>query len=576
MVAPEPQLDPPRDTKDRYNLYRRDNCGAGDESYEALIPLEPSIPEPQGASASGEAAIFRARKQLTPEAPGGLWQAYYASEGGLSLLCRLPSGVPSGGHCSAGTGGEAASLDLVEMGKGANVDSAISADGERVYWTDSATQETGAGKVYLRINPGEEQSAVSGGACTEPSKACTLRVSETKSTRDSRFLVATPDGSKALFEVTEGPAEGDLWEFALGGTTRLIAGDTLGLAGASEDLSRIYFVSEEALEGDAIAGEPNLYLAEGEEKTFIATLSAADAVIPKIEQIPSVTARKPIYHAAQPSADGSALAFISTADLTDYDNTDLANGEADSEVYIYEVGSAGPVCVSCNPSRARPQGRVVRLRSNVKETLPIASTLTLATTMLHDPRAISTDGGRLLFNSFDALLPRDTNGAADVYIWESAPSKAACVALGAELYVASAAGCLSLISNGENPEDSEFLDASPNGDDAFFVTNASLLSQDPGLFDIYDARVGGGLPPPPTPTPDCQGDACKAPVSAPDDPTPASAAFRGAGDPSTKPRARCAKGKARRKGRCVTKKSKRAKSGAHSKRAANHNRGAGR
>jgi hypothetical protein len=569
VVAAEPQLDPPRDTPDYANVYRRENCGPDKESYEALIPVKPTItqesfyPEPQGASADGGAAIFRINDKLTPDAALGPWQAYYARGGELKLLCVLPSGSPSGGNCSGGTGAEDSTVE-VELGRLSNVANAISDDGSRVYWTDSTAQASGAGKVYLRINPGAEQST--GGAC-EAGKACTVRVSEPSTTRDSRFLLATPDGSRALFEVAAGPAKGDFYEFNLGSPARRIAGDVLGLAGASEDLSRIYFVSEEALASEAVAEEPNLYLEENEEVTFIATLSRTDtASAPGAEsRVPAVTARKPLYHAAQASADGSALAFISSAKLSDYDNTDLASGEADSEVYVYEIGSGGPVCVSCNPSRARPQGgrRIKVFLSDEGSGLPAAAMLPLPTTMLHFPRAISSEGGRLFFNSFDALLPRDTNGAADVYMWQSAADKAACGSLGAELYVAAAGGCISLISSGESPEDSEFADASVDGTDAFFITNSSLLSQDPGLFDVYDARAGGGLPPPAVPVPDCQGETCKPPATAPNDPTPASSAYVGPGDLNEKATKKKSKKKAKGK-----KKGKKKKKQSHKGRAA--------
>jgi hypothetical protein len=194
---------------------------------------------------------------------------------------------------------------------------------------------------------------------------------------------------------------------------------------------------------------------------------------------------------------------------------------------------------------------------------------------LHTPRVFSNDGRRLIFNSFDALLPRDTNGKADVYEWEAASGQAQCDEKGAELYVPASGGCLSLISTGQSPQDSELLDTSASGDDVFFTTNASLLPQDPGLFDVYDARAGGGLPIPPEPPGPCQGEACQFAPPPPSDPTPASASFKGAGDPrASKPRPRCAKGKARRKGRCVSKRKQSAKR--HGKRDANHNRRASR
>jgi hypothetical protein len=206
----------------------------------------------------------------------------------------------------------------------------------------------------------------------------------------------------------------------------------------------------------------------------------------------------------------------------------------------------------------------------IQGTLPTAGSIPAAQYQLHSPRVLSADGRRLFFDSFDALLPRDTNGKEDVYEWEAASSQADCEEKGAELYVASSAGCLSLISSGQSPQDSEFLDANPSGDDAFFTTSAGLLPQDPGLIDVYDARANGGLPAPPEPPGPCQGEACQSAAAPPNDPTPASASFRGAGNPSAK--GRCARGKVSRKGRCVAKKHKRAKKRHRNNRDANHNR----
>ena len=64
----------------------------------------------------------------------------------------------------------------------------------------------------------------------------------------------------------------------------------------------------------------------------------------------------------------------------------------------------------------------------------------------------------------------------------------------------------------------------------FFGTLSSLLPQDRGLVDIYDARVGGGFPPPLNPPGACEGEACEGQPAALNDPTPASASFSGPGD----------------------------------------------
>jgi NHL repeat len=562
IVAAEPPLPPPG-TEAYRNIYRRDGCGGG--GYEALIGVKPPtlvpgefIPELQGVSADGKEAVFRAEDKLTENATSGVFQAYYASKGGLELVCILPNGTPYAGNCTAGTAKYGTSPD--ELNRTADVKNAISEDGSRVYWTASevppADKPTGPGKVYLRVNPGQPQSAISGGACVEPDKACTLKVSETKSSKASRFVAASSDGSRALFQVTDGPAEGKLFLFELGGATTELAGKVTGLVGAGEDLSHIYFVSEEALPGTAgaTADKPNLYLSHEGTKDFIATLGEDDV---RIGGGLSNTLANPVYHAARASADGSSLAFISTGSPTGYDNTDLITGNADSEVYLYEAGSAGPVCVSCNPGGARPAGRVVKGIAHGND-LATAGSIPAADYQLYLNRALSDDGSRLFFNSYDALLPRDTNGKEDVYEWEKASGAKECEEKGAGLYAPSAAGCISLISSGESPQDSEFLDASSLGDDVFFTTNASLLPQDPGLIDVYDARAGGGLPPPPPPPEPCEGETCQSASAPPNDPTPASASTRGPGNATQKPKPRCAKGKARRKGRCVAKKHKRA------------------
>ncbi len=572
VMAAKPVLAPGA-TEGARELYRRDNCGG--QGYEALTGVGRNIlfaePELQGISADGAEAVFRLRDKLTEDATSGVWQAYHVSKDGLRVICILPSGSPSSGNCSLGTslGFVGGNVSESEFHRHASVSNALSGDGKRAYWTASE-KEGGAGKVYLRLNPGEEQSEISGGECTEPEKACTVRVSETKSTKSSRFLGASADGAKALFDVTEGTLMGSLYLFdAEAGDSTLIAGETKGVVGTSEDLSRIYFVSKEALAGGAEAGKPNLYLLEGEAITFVATLSALDVATFGGSGVPDNTAFEPIFHAARVSPDGSHLAFISTESLTGYDNTDQASGEADSEVYLYAAGSTAPVCVSCNPSGARPQGRRVQLYVGEPIRLPIAATIPPAQNMHHFPRSLSVDGQRLFFNSFDALLPRDTNGKGDVYEWELASGEKECEEKGAEVYVASSGGCLSLISSGQSSQDSQFRDASPDGSNVFFTTNASLLSQDPGLVDVYDARERGGLPAPPEPPGPCQGEACQFAPPAPNDPTPASASFRGAGNPSSKAsRGRCAKGKARRKGRCVArhKQAKRSRNANHNRR----------
>ena len=66
-----------------------------------------------------------------------------------------------------------------------------------------------------------------------------------------------------------------------------------------------------------------------------------------------------------------------------------------------------------------------------------------------------------------------------------------------------------LISSGTDSQGAVFLDASPDGRNAFFVTTQQLVGWDTdNNADIYDARIDGGLPDPvPVPT-GCQGESC--------------------------------------------------------------------
>lgn len=550
---------PSTDGQEGYpNLYRRENCGVGTRTIEALVS-SPAYTLPgstikdyvdrksvQGYAADGRQAVFVAKAKLTGEAAAGdVSQIYDSFEGALHLVSLLPSGLANPGDSVVGSGPRAA-----------NIDTAVSEDGSRVYWT--------GGKLYLRLHP--EQGKV-GGECATPAVACTIPVSA----GGGFFWTASSDGSKAIY--TEG---GDLYEFDLarreaGEEASLpIAEEVRSVVGASEDLSRVYLISDAVLPGaeaEASAGQPNLYLHEGGASTFIATLSEKDVgeKEPGASIIAYDLASTGWYaRATRVSEDGSRIAFPSRAPLTGYDNA-TPDGRAAVEVFAYQATSGELECVSCNPSGGRPN--VVRdLRDpysspwapGLPSKVPAAAWLPTWEQPLHASNLLSADGNRLFFHSFDALLPRDTNDAQDVYEWE-APGTGGCDVADAS-YFAQNGGCLYLISSGESSYESEFWEASEDGEDVFFTTESSLLPQDPGSIDLYDARVGGGFPQRALKAP-CEGEACQSPPPPPEYATPASSSYSGPGSPpegGKKPR--CPKGKRlvhrRGKARCVKKKNR--------------------
>ena len=230
--------------------------------------------------------------------------------------------------------------------------------------TGARSQETlGQAKIYLRQHPDREQSAIEGGECIEPELACTVPVS----IGPAQFWTASTDGSRAFF--SEG---GKLREYRLEEGSSTIAEGVLGVAGASDDGSRLYFASTKVLSGEdansegdkALDGQPNLYLYEaGEEAgegkfSFIGALASRDFSLTLTTNSPlNPISPVPARRASRVSPDGATLAFNSYSRPTGYDSTDAASGEADTEVFLYSAADDELDCVSCNPSGARPAGR---------------------------------------------------------------------------------------------------------------------------------------------------------------------------------------------------------------------------
>lgn len=494
---------------------------------------------------------------------------YDYSNGTLHLVSVLPDGSPS---LAAGIGSFDDNQGVFTT-RFTNQYRAVSSDGSRVYWstTSEGLPNAGAGgEIYLRENPAQPQSALNGSnECTEPGKACTVQVWPEPS---GAFVTAARDGSAALIYILKGTEGRRLYQFdANSKSLTLIAGGVEGVLGASDDLDRIYFVSTDDLADGAVPGGNNLYIDQGGSISLIATLSAQDLSIGGSSPVAS----KPSDRYSRVTPDGERIAFMSNLSLTGYDNTDVDGEGSALEVFTYDAGSGDLSCASCNPSGARPvTSSLIRSYSQPAipatvqgSQLPAAGWIPSWEHALHPSRLLSADGERLFFNSFDALVPEDTNGVQDVYEWEL-PGAGDCTE-GSSRYSELNEGCVSLISSGQSPQKSEFLDASVDGDDVFFLTNSSLVPQDPGKVDVYDARVGGGYPVA-TRTSACEGETCQSPPAAPNDPTPSSSAYRGPGNLSTAPARTCARNKVRRKGRCVKKARKRAKQSA--KRTQNGNR----
>jgi DNA-binding beta-propeller fold protein YncE len=563
------------DAVERYpNLYRRDNCAGG--AYEALTTEEPENRSPdkytrvrfEGASADGTHAIFTANAKLHPHAPAlndpkndfREVLLYEDTPVGLRFVCYLPGEVPITEACAAGT---AASGTLE-----ASTHNAISADGERVFWTafsgySPATDDPGIpGRIYVRVG-GTETREVSGEVSPDP----------------AWYWTAADDGSKAIFAFKSGSHAGELYEYDFDAQeAELIADGVERPMGASEDASRLYFSATDDLDGPGpgTAGAHNLYFYEADPGggpgsfTFVMALAAAD--VGGTSSAPGPVDEVPAQRAARITPDGLHATFSAVVPPpSGYDNREGSSGERAQEVYRYDAASGELRCISCNPTGARPTGEEI----GSGESYWVAARIQGWEILQHAPRVISNDGSRVFFESLEPLVARDVNGNWDVYQWEEAGT-GTCTPTDST-YGEEAGGCIDLISSGESAAKSTFLDADPSGNNAFISTQSSLVPWDFGANDVYVARVGGGLPGPQA-APECEGDACQPPATPPAAKTPSSSTYRAPAPKSQRKPRRCRRGarKVRRAGkvRCVRKAKRTAKK--NGKRRSGKSRGARR
>ncbi len=317
-----------------------------------------------------------------------------------------------------------------------------------------------------------------------------------------------------------------------------VSGDVTPVTVAA-DGSTAYFVSPTVLTvepnpsgEEAQPGAENLYRSVEGQIAFVATVTERDVegeaeldglglwlyVLNSEHQ--GELARIP----ARTTPDGTALLFKSRAQLTGYDS------EGHAEIYRYDAAGSSLHCLSCNPTGAAATADATLQYDSRGE----VNQLFIQLVWLENLRA---DGRRAFFESEESLVAADTDGLRDVYEWED-QGVGSC---------AKASGCLYLISSGQSARDEFLWAVSKSGDDVFFFSGDLLGGGDTDETpSVYDARVNGGFPPAPSPPGECLGEACQPAAVVPNDPTPASSAYEGAGNvaPGRRPSARpCPKGK---------------------------------
>jgi DNA-binding beta-propeller fold protein YncE len=470
------------DVFDASNIYRGDAAGG---------PLLPVTSPQEGGFTHWELGpsafiggdpgfhhiFFYSPQQLTPSAPLFTKNVWEWEEGTLRLAGILPDGsVPPGGSHPAFADGN---VNLL------NRDTA-SVDGSRVLFRASPT---GASPTQLYMRRGHTEtvwiSEAEGTGVTEPEnvlyQAASSDLDHVAFTTSSQLTAEDPGGDgRALYLYTDSPdpeSEENL-EF-------VYRGQALNVPGMSEDGLRGFFYDESV------------------QKLLRWDDGGTHMVF---ERSASSLQRGEAREDARVSADGTVIAFLSNQQLTEEElGPNPSNpSERAFALYIYDAKTDELRCASCPPSGAQTSGHTWVFPFSRTEGFELSAFL---------PNFLTSDGRRAYFSTPDALVPGDVNGRYDAYQYDVATAEP------------------HLLSSGRSDRGSWYANISPDGDDAFFITHEALSAHDVDTAkDLYDARVGGGLPEPAGAPPGCEGDACQPPPTELRDPTPASAAFNGPGD----------------------------------------------
>lgn len=369
----------------------------------------------------------------------------------------------------------------------AGMRNAVSADGRRIFFQnpapgmDADVRPAGGGPLYLRED-GTRTVELSLPAPGHTPAAAPTRV---------QWLDAAADGSRAFFwadgDLTDDAAPaGGIYVYDVGARQLAFLAPTTSLsrvptALASDDGSQLYYEDETGLRLHR-PGEDRLVLAGSRVASGLPTGNGI------LSNPGGLHADRCVSATVSPS--GRYLAFTSGM-------------EDRLEVYRYDAAGAGTLTrVSTSPTAPAVTDSSFATAGACAQRFPRPI----------EVRAMSDDGRFVFFATAAALDPADTNDDFDVYRWSADD------------------GQPRLISPGTGPGDTLFAGTDATGASAMLYSEERLAPSDgDGVYDIYDARIGGGFLA--TPAPDCRADACQGPP--PEAPSPAvagSESFSGDGN----------------------------------------------
>ncbi|HEY1687562.1 MAG TPA: hypothetical protein VGF95_01735 [Solirubrobacteraceae bacterium] len=452
-----------------YNNYRLDTATGAVQTLTAPVGEVSLAPfdlynSLRGSSGDMGVITFEASINFLPQAEGSGPKLYAWDHGELKLVGILPDGSPASDSSAAI---EEFSYHIPRTDR-----TTVSRDGSRIVFISPG--EGGQEQLYLRRN-GASTAWVSeseGSApVSEPSEVEFQWMSRDGNTilftTADRLTDSDPGGAPlGLYMYKDGPSPTSESNLTFIARVKPFQLPKTSVDAVSEDGSRIYFYTEATPEFP----EAGMYLWDNGTIHFVAPMQ-----------------ENPAYRQSEParaSQDGRVLAFTAEEQLTS-----APVGRGVKEMYVYDEEGESLRCVSC-----RPDGM---LTTSSVEVEPKATTAGAHLYSLGNERFVSADGSRVFFTTPESLVPGDVNGRPDAYEYDVQ------------------SGQLSLLSPGTDEQGAWFVAANENGDDAFIVTADELVGFDTDtLVDLYDVRVGGGVPEPTPQTGGCVGDECQGTPSA--------------------------------------------------------------
>lgn len=519
-------------------------------------PQATSRPVYRGASADLSHLVLEARST----SPGTPENAYLASdpvadpdaatEAPAKLYESVAGAPPLLRRVDVDGGGlPVATCGTVVLGGSTSAERAVSADGQRIFFSAPADCTDpfapGPARLYARIGGvdtidvgASECDRVADPAANPPIPAC----SPVAGSAD--YVTASRAGDAVFFTSVDQLVDADVDETndlyryrfdapAGARLTRVSSGagqgagaDVAGVVRASADAGRVYFVARGVLAAansagaEPVEGADNLYVAQlGTGSTdFVGTLDPGDAALYGSD----------LARPAQLADDaGRFLLFASAAGL--------AGGDADGALDLFRYDAQEGI-VSALSAAADPEQDAVA----VTPPSPYDNGGRSSQRAVSSARQISEDGSRAVFSTTASLVAGDDDGGApDVYEWHAGR-----LALVTDVREALGVG-------GQYASNRGFLMSADGSAVAFSTGDRLVPDRDTDTAaDVYVARLGDDvLPLPPAPPGPCTGTSCEGPRPlVPSVPSPQSQAYAGPGNvvpprlrSSTAPRVRAPK-----------------------------------